>query len=161
MKRRMGKLSTISLIHGIFLQTKSFARDSFIRKCEPGFVILFCCFRHHNTQVVLIRLFTADEAHSSVPVNLSFTCQRWFDRNKNGGLTTRSFSADEVFQPGSTKKITSGSGASTPSEVYYSASSSPRCVIVKEGDPSTGLEDYIMFLCEEYICNAVLFLVLI
>ena len=89
-------------------------------------IVFHFCFY----QVVLIRLFTADEAHSSVPVNLSFTCQRWFDQNKNDGVTVYRFAPDQFFQPESTKQFktrpvilqeTISSADSVPTETFYSA----------------------------------------
>ena len=54
---------------------------------------------------MLIRLFTADEAHSSVPVNLSFTCERWFDASEeDNGTTVQRFFPDEQFQPETRKR---------------------------------------------------------
>ena len=87
-------------------------------------------FHYCFNQVVLIRLFNADEAHSSVPVNLSFTCQRWFNQNKDGGVTAHRFAPDQFFQPESTKQFktrhvilqeTISSADSVPAESFYSA----------------------------------------
>uniref|UniRef100_A0A7M5WMU0 PLAT domain-containing protein n=1 Tax=Clytia hemisphaerica TaxID=252671 RepID=A0A7M5WMU0_9CNID len=88
----------------------------------------------HLDKIVLVRLFTEDEAHASVPVNLCFTCNCWFSTNKNMGQKNCKFFADNEFQPESPKRVFIPTAKklnldqSDASEMYYSAPESPSSI---------------------------------